>query len=210
MAPRVSPQRPRWDQFEVVTLPIEEGGEDPEPDLVLRLELVEAPEYRFLRQVELGEPLAAEVSHRTAHVEQQDDRAVLRYCSQLSISPTSTSGAGSSSSVSGCDGLSPLALLIGSPTGTAGSRPEAEFEHLRLVLRVVHHGLPEGEGSLALYVVHPVSVEDVRRVVREERSLLRIHRHQRHLVARALVPGVCWIATVVGEDADLLTATAET
>ena len=87
--------------------------------------------------------------------------------------------------------------------GFPGRKPNSST--LRLVLRVVHHGLPEGEGSLALYVVHPVSVEDVRRVVREERSLLRIHRHQWHIWwLEALVPGVCWIATVVGEDADLL------
>ena len=142
----------------------EAGREDVELDDVVLAEQTDGVVDRLLREIELGarawffgsaaSPIEPDTSSTSA------TRAFLRCVDHSSSSLVSTAGCGTSSSVCGWFGSTPLAATIGSPMATAGLPGRKWYdEHLSLVVGLLHEVL-EDLRRVLLLLRDPRRVED--------------------------------------------------
>ena len=176
------------DQLEVLLRVVrvaEVGGEHPEADLVVVVELVERRDGGLLGEVELGRAGLRVGDARPSSRRRRSSRSTragLRWSCQSSRSWVSTSGSGTSRSVCGWSGSTPLlGVDRAADRDVRVPGPEAVAEDLLLVLAAAATKSMNCCGARGLVVVDPLGVEHVERVVGVERALLRVDRHERHL-----------------------------
>ena len=193
------------------SLVAEVGGEHPQADLVVVVELVEGVDRGLLGEVELGGAGRPGRRRRPSSRTRRSPAAPGPACAgppSGRAARRAPSGSGTSSSVWGWSGSTPLLGVDRRRRWRrrgcrAGSRTRAPAPGSRARWTKSMNRC----GARGLVVVDPLGVEDEERVVGVERALLRVDRHERHPRRAGLLAGLehaVGVAGVVVDDRLLL------